>query len=150
TKTHLELENIEKLQRIDEQKYQPNGGTPLYDAIGQSVNKLRRTTDLVPNCNVLVTILTDGEENASREYSGAAIKALIEEMKEKKWTFTYIGTEHDVEKVAHNLSINNTMKFDKSEASMSNMFIKESKARHAYFNKISNNENVESNYYEEI
>ena len=53
----------------------------------------------------MVTILTDGEENASKKYSGIAIKKMIELLSEGNWTFTYIGTDHDVEKFASNMSI---------------------------------------------
>lgn len=59
---------------IDAQFYQPDASTPLYDAIGFSVNKLRQKLASKKDYNVLVTILTDGEENALREYSGAAAR----------------------------------------------------------------------------
>ena len=94
-----------KLETIDSRKYQPNSSTPLYDAMGDSITSLRQALEKQTDYNVLVTILTDGEENASKEYNGDAIKKLVEEMKQSGWTFTYIGTDHDIEKFAMNISI---------------------------------------------
>ena len=89
--------------------------TPLYDAIGFSVNKIKLLLDDKTDYNVLVTIMTDGEENASKEYSGSAIKKIIDDLKQKNWTFTYIGTDHDVEKFAHSISITNTLVWQKRQ-----------------------------------
>jgi len=55
--------------------------------------------------NVLVTIITDGYENASREYSGKSIVQLVEGLKAKGWIFAYIGANQDVEKVATSMGI---------------------------------------------
>lgn len=72
--------------------------TPLYDAIGFSVSKLKQELASKTNYNVLVTILTDGAENNSKEYTRETIKKMSDELSEDNWTFTYIGTDHDVEK----------------------------------------------------
>lgn len=89
-KTLLENESVTKLDLIDGSKYNPDAMTPLYDAMGQAIAQLRRVTNTHTEYNVLVTILTDGEENASKEYNGLAIKKIIEELKQQNWTFTYI------------------------------------------------------------
>ena len=67
-------DEINKLEQIDETKYKPDASTPLYDAMGFSIAKLRQFLEGKTDYNVLVTILTDGEENASKEYSGNDIK----------------------------------------------------------------------------
>jgi len=138
-----------KLRQIDDKSYLPNASTPLFDAIGFSINKLKQSLQGKTKYNVLVTILTDGEENASKEFSGAYIKKLVEELKQNRWTFTYIGTDHDVEKIAISLSINNTMVFKKNEADIKRMFIKEQMARAKYSQKIRRNEDTSSNYFDE-
>ncbi|MEO6682122.1 MAG: hypothetical protein ABIN48_04790 [Ginsengibacter sp.] len=97
--------------------------------------------------NVLVTILTDGAENASKEYSGTTIKTLVEELKLQNWTFTYIGADHDVEKMASSMSIANTMTFEKNENDMKKMFSLEKEARLAYSLKIRKHEDTNSDYY---
>nr|MBP9849949.1 VWA domain-containing protein [Flavobacterium sp.] len=86
-----------KIITINKNNYNPESSTPLFDAMGFSILKLKHYLSDKNNYSVLVTILTDGEENASKEFSLIAIKRLIEELKSENWTFTYIGTEHDVD-----------------------------------------------------
>lgn len=138
-----------KLEQIDAKRYQPDASTPLYDAMGFGINKLRQFLQNQTDYNVLVTILTDGEENASREHSGNSIKKLIQELKLHNWTFTYIGTDHDVEKTAFSLSITNTMTFQKNEAAMAEMFTKEKMSRHRYSQKIKDGEKTDADFYED-
>lgn len=45
---------------------------------------------------VVITIITDGLENALKEYTGAAVKQLVEQLKGVGWTFTYMGANQDV------------------------------------------------------
>ena len=142
-------EPVEKLSEIDEKKYQPDAMTPLYDAMGFSFVKLRKEIESITDFNVLVTILTDGEENSSREYSGEAIKKLVEELSQQRWTFTYIGADHDVEKFAVSISISNTMKFSKNEEDMKQMFAKEQSARAIYSRKIRMKEETSLFFYDE-
>ena len=86
----------------------------------------------------MVTIITDGLENASKEYSGKAIKALVEQMKEKEgWNFAYIGTNQDVEAVSASLNIDNHMAFEDDEAGMRSAWEKERKAKMSMFGRMS-------------
>ena len=142
------IDPVEKLDQIDASKYNPDASTPLYDAMGFSFSKLKQVLEHVTDYNVLVTIMTDGEENASREYSGRSIKKMIDELKQNRWTFTYIGTDHDVEKFATSISITNVMTFKKNTQGINEMFEKERHARKAYGDKIRNKEAVCDNYYE--
>jgi Mg-chelatase subunit ChlD len=143
------MEQVDRLEQIDEQRYQPDASTPLFDAVGLGVNKLKRALNSQTDYSVLVTILTDGYENASKEYSGNDIKKLIEELKMNRWTFTYIGTEHDVERSASSISINNTMMFCKNPDDMKRMFDKEKSSRIAYSQKIRNKENTADDFYKD-
>ena len=138
---------VSRLEMIDASSYRPDSSTPLYDAMGFSITKLRQDLENQKNYNVLVTILTDGEENASMEYSGAAIKKMVEELKLNHWTFTYIGTDHDVEKFAMNISITNTMTFQRDEAGMKNMFLKEKSARANFSRRIMDMKDTKDNFY---
>ncbi len=144
------VDPVSKLNQIDAKTYRPDATTPLYDAMGFSINKLKYFLEGKTDYNVLVTILTDGEENASKEFSGDDIKKLVEELKQKRWTFTYIGTDHDVDKVAASISINNLMVFEKDEQDIKNMFLTEKKARIKYSKKLQLNEDTTSNYFEII
>lgn len=148
-KTLLFNERVSNLDEIDEEKYQPDSMTPLYDAMGFSMTRLKREVEKQNDYNVLVTILTDGEENSSKEYDGKAIKKLIDELTDNKWTFTYIGANHDVEKFAQSISITNTMNFQATNEGMKQMFAKEKKARYSYSSKLSRGEDVSDDFYKE-
>ena len=85
----------------------------------------------------LVTIITDGYENASREYSLASIRALIESYKEQGWQFTYIGADHDVEQVSFSLHIDHHLKFEKTQAGTAAMFARERNSRGKWLERLS-------------
>jgi len=145
-KTHLENQPVNKIKEIDEKIYNPDSITPLYDAIGFSVSKLKLFLSNKKRFNVYVTILTDGLENASKEYSSKQVKELIENLKMDNWTFNYIGTDHDITKVASSISISSTMFFDKNEKSMKGMFAAERSARFAFckvINEINEDKSVD-------
>lgn len=148
-KTLLDKTPVNSLLQIDPSSYHPNSMTPLYDAIAMSVLKLKIDVAGIENANVLVTILTDGEENASKEFSHAQVNSIILEQKKQGWTFTYIGANHDVEKVAHSISISNTMVFESDPVLMFSMFSKEKDARIRYSEKLRNKENLNEDYYTE-
>jgi Mg-chelatase subunit ChlD len=151
-KTKLFNQPVAALQALNDASYQPASMTPLFDAIGVGVTDLRKSLSGATNYTVLVTILTDGEENASKEWNGAGIKKLIEELKPQGWTFTYIGANHDVTAVAASLSIQNSMSFNANAAETQEMFRKEATQRSIYFKKMSKSGNKldqeESNYFE--
>lgn len=109
-------------------EYRPSGATPLYDAIGQGVSKVNAQTCVTDV--VLVTIITDGEENSSREYDLHMVKQLIEKMKQQRWTFTFIGTDNlDVKRMAHDMAIDNHMEFTEDAEGTQRMFEVERNAR---------------------
>jgi hypothetical protein len=117
------------LRPLDATTYQPNASTPLYDAMGASISRMKESLPKDATYNVFVTVLTDGMENASRSYTGPIIKKMIEDLKEKSWTFAYIGANHDVESFAATLAIENTMVYEANEEDMKLMWEKEKKAR---------------------
>lgn len=111
--------------------YNPCGATPLYDAIGMGIAKINALT--TEDDSVLVTIITDGEENCSEEYSLKMIKNLIEKLKKQNWTITFIGTDDlDVENIALDMGIDNHLQFSEDEAGTKKMFARENRARERY------------------
>ena len=108
-KTICDCVSVDEVKEFDDETYQPNCFTALYDAMGFSLTALRSKVE--EGDRVLVTVVTDGLENASREYTSSAIKALVDELKEKGWVFAYLGANHDVEAVASSISITNVMEF---------------------------------------
>lgn len=149
-KTILDKQPVTALNELNANSYKPDASTPLYDAIGKGINAL---INYLPaqngQYNVLVTILTDGEENASREFSGNQIKQLIDQLKEQGWTFTYIGANHDVEKAAASLSIDNMLAFKANPHEMQMMFDREKKARASYYQKIRDKEDLKKGYFDD-
>ena len=79
--------------------------------------------------SVVVTVITDGLENSSEEYTLASIRGLVEHLKTKGWSFAYMGTDHDVQGVSVSLSITNVIQFQKTEEETIRTFKKERRAR---------------------
>ena len=144
------IDPVSKLDAINDSTYNPASMTPLYDAMGFSISKLKLYLEGKENYSVLVTVLTDGEENASKEYTGAAIKNLVDELKQQNWTFTYIGADHDVEGMASKMNIHNTMSFDKNDQDIKRMFERESSSRIKFSLRIRKGELDNNDYYSKV
>ena len=120
---------------LSEKDYNPGGATPLYDAVGIAISRLNAiTTD---DDHVLVTIITDGEENCSTEYSLNMIKTLIEKLKKHNWTFSFIGTDNlDVESMAKEMNIDNHLTFTEDAEGTAEMFATERACRMSFMHNI--------------
>lgn len=116
--------------------YIPGASTPLFDAIGKTLVRLEKELKDDPKHSVAVTIITDGYENASREYRCPAVRAMIEHLTAEGWSFAYMGTDHDVFGVSKNLSITNIVQFRKTEEETMNSFLKERRARDRWSRKM--------------
>ena len=135
---------------ITENDYNPSCSTALYDAMGFSLNELR--PNVADNDRVLVTIVTDGMENASREYNGNAIKILVDELKGKGWVFAYMGANHDVEAAAAHISITNIMKFQATAEGTSMMTNRSNNSRERLYRTMSekdfNSQEANHNFFD--
>jgi len=132
-----DCEPVGKVHNLTSADYRPCCGTPLFDAMGKGINDLYKKTKDIAGTSVIVTVITDGMENASREYNGKAIKALVERMSnESGWNFSYIGTNQDVESVATSISIHNSFYFEDTHEGMSMAWDRERKSRGRLFNAI--------------
>ena len=135
---HYDNADAKQTKNLEWKAYNPCGATPLYDAIGKTVSKLNAMVD--EGDNVLVTIITDGEENCSQEWSLQMVNKLIGKLKEHKWTFTLIGTDNlDVESMAHSMCIDEHMQFCGDAAGTDEMFKMERKARARYNCRVAGN-----------
>ena len=134
-RTLINREPIAKVKKFT--NYQPNGCTPLYDAMGQSITALYNHIKDDEDASAVVTVLTDGYENASHEWTGANLKALIEKLtQEEGWSFSYMGSDHDAKQVSFNLSINNVIEFSHDVQGTRNTWARESSAKRNYFRKM--------------
>ena len=118
---------IDEVKEIIKEDYIACGCTALYDAMGEMISELKRK--VTPEDRVLVTVITDGYENASIHWNGPQIKSLVEELRHEGWTFTYIGANQDVEAVAGSMGIRNTLSFDTTDEGTKEMFQKDIIAR---------------------
>lgn len=133
-KTVWDKVEISEVKELTDKDFEPDCRTPLYDAMGMSLNELRKS--VADDDVVLVTIITDGYENDSKEFTGPAIKALVESLKAKGWVFTYIGANQDVEKVAASMSISNSLAFSADSEGTCAMFACESRSRERFFERL--------------
>ena len=129
---------VDQVKELTSKEYRPCCCTPLYDAMGISINALYKAIKDKEDATAVVTVITDGLENASKEYSGQAIKALVERMKDEEgWNFAYIGTNQDVRATSASLSIDNHMTFADDDAGMREAWEKERKSRTMMYSRIS-------------
>lgn len=123
-------------EKLTAAKYEPCCGTPLYDAIGFTCKQLKKHVKDDPSANVVVTIITDGYENSSKEWTGMAVKDLVESLKDEGWTFSFIGSEYNVKELAMQISITNTIQWEKTAEGTEKMFENENCARSRHYDRI--------------
>ena len=117
--------------------YMPRGCTPLYDAMGQSLTKLHTAIKGDVDASAVVTVLTDGLENASREWDAQSLRKLIEQLKEEGWSFSYMGSAHNVKEVTDLLSIENVVEFSHDQLGAAHTWGRERSSRRAYYQRMS-------------
>ena len=102
--------DIKAISPITEKEYSVGGSTALLDAIGKTIKKIGNAQKHTANDyraeRVMFVIITDGEENASHEYSAAKVKAQIERQKtEYDWEFIFLGANIDAVQTAGRFGI---------------------------------------------
>lgn len=102
--------DIRAVNPMTEKEYFVRGSTALLDAIGMTISKLagvqKNTAEEYRAENVMFVIITDGAENASREYTAERVKAMIEHEKEKYgWEFIFLGANIDAVETAGRFGI---------------------------------------------
>ena len=149
-RVHVMLSEISQVNEITMGDYNPRGNTPLWDTMGIALNTLEK--EVGENSIALVTVITDGYENASREYSGKQIQEMIKRLDEKGWVFTYIGANQDAMLEAGKLGIRNSLNFDADEEGTKRMWMKEKASRQVFYSMASRNdrssESLKDNYFE--
>ena len=145
-RTIIDTMPIDKVRDLTKDDYRPCGCTPLYDAMGMSAwiapNLVfdQETTDLeqkvTEDDQVLVTIITDGMENSSCEYSGAAVCEIVKRLRAKGWTFVYIGANQNSVEVAKSMSIDNAMNFQATHQDTKRMWNDYRESTSGYYEKV--------------
>ncbi|QFY09569.1 VWA domain-containing protein [Nonomuraea phyllanthi] len=98
------------LADVPDYRLQPRGYTALLDAVGKTLTTMRDQFDAMPEAdvpgNITVVILTDGQENASKEWrSRSKIRHLIEDLQRQGWTFIFLGADQDAFTAAGDIGI---------------------------------------------
>lgn len=121
---------VSAVRDLDVETYRPNHGTPLYDAIGRTLSAAR--LEAPGEARRLCVILTDGEENASEEYTRAHVSTLIKKCEKQGWMFLYLGADHDVWAAGESLGIvtENRISFDKNDVGPTFSRLSENTARY--------------------
>jgi uncharacterized protein YegL len=102
--------DIKAVSPVTNKEYQVGGSTALFDAIGKTINKIgnaqKHTAEDYRAEKVMLVIITDGEENSSREYSAEKVKAQVERQKAKYgWEFIFLGANIDAVQTAGRFGI---------------------------------------------
>jgi Mg-chelatase subunit ChlD len=87
---------IADVRELTQETFVPRGSTALFDALGRTLNDVAaRLSRLSPETKperVIVVVLTDGEENASREFSLPMVREMIEARRREAWEILFLGT----------------------------------------------------------
>lgn len=114
---------LEGVRPLTKKEYYVRGYTALYDAVGKTILKInsvqKNTKEEARAEKVLFVIITDGYENASREFTIQMVKKLIEEQKKEGWEFIFLGANIDAVETAGSLGI------DEKRAQISTMMSRE-------------------------
>ena len=119
---------IADVRRLTRDTYVPRGGTPLNDAIGRGIIDLDGRLATLPagECpqRIVFVIVTDGQENASREFTGAQVRGMIEAHRKAGWQFVFLSADEQVVSNGAGVNVDEdfSMAVGKSQAGSSRMW----------------------------
>jgi hypothetical protein len=91
-----ESRSIHSVHALTEKEYEVGGTTALLDAVGSTILKVDQKGNVKKGTKVVFVIITDGMENASREFTKTKVKQMISDKQEKYgWDFIYLGANID-------------------------------------------------------
>lgn len=100
--------DIDEVEELSYETFQPRGMTALYDAIGRTIisvgDFLSNIEEEERPAKVFFVVITDGMENASNEFTSSRVKEMIDEQQNKySWKFIFIGSDINAINEAHDL-----------------------------------------------
>ena len=89
---------IQTVSELTRKTYVPRASTPLLDAIGRGINDLeQRLAEMEASqkpARVVFVIITDGQENSSREFQkDQIVKMLNQKQEQEKWQFVFLSAD---------------------------------------------------------
>jgi len=118
-------EEIKDVPELSSTNYRPGGGTALYDAAVQTIKETEKS--LKTGQKVLCVIMTDGQENSSKEFTDKDLKEAMARLEKKgNWTFVFLGANQDSYAVAQQfgLSAQNVSNYNSSDIGTRGTFSK--------------------------
>lgn len=108
--TLQEFTPINAVPDLSTDTFQPRGMTPLLDALGRTITATGKALEVIPEANrpdkIVFVVVTDGQENASHEFSKGRIKEMIEHQTSRyNWQFVYLGANQDAFAEAQSIGI---------------------------------------------
>lgn len=105
---YAEDQPLNEIPKFTNDSYVPTGGTALLDALGRAMTNIlaRRKDD-----KVLVCVITDGQENSSKEYKKEDITKMINDKKQSGWEFMFLSSDLNAISDAKDYGFSNTFAF---------------------------------------
>jgi hypothetical protein len=127
--TVFDARRVSDVPDLNGETYVPRGGTPLYDALGQSIQATGKFLKDLPDhekpAKVVFVIITDGLENSSREYTRERVFQMIKHQREAyKWEFVFLGANQDAMAVGQSIGVapGNSMTYEANTAGTQSAF----------------------------
>ncbi len=113
---------VAQVPELTRQTFVPRASTPLLDALGRGINDLEKSlSDLADEerpDKIIFVVITDGQENASREFRRDQILKMVQEKTEKaRWQFVFLSADLDaVDEAMHiGFTAAQSLAFDRSQ-----------------------------------
>lgn len=133
----FDCDTVQSIPDLLLDNYRPQGNTALWDAIGISLDSLKVKLDSLENATAVVTIISDGLENASKHYSIYAVADRIDALKGQGVMFVFMGTNQDVAQTAASLHIDNYRVFEYTAEGMKEAWQSGIDASAGYYERMS-------------
>lgn len=111
---------MKEVNKLSIDTFIPRGRTALFDAIGKTIKTIKKKK----NETIIIVVLTDGEENDSKEFTSKRISNMISKKKDKGWEFIYLGANQDAILEGGKIGINrqSSLTFDQNKEGIEECF----------------------------
>jgi len=108
-----ESECLDAIVDLTDRNYIPGGGTALLDAIGLGIDKIiakhEKTSEEECPEKVIMVVVTDGQENSSKEYRRDVLLGKINDCRSKDWEFVFLGADESAFSEASSMGFSASM-----------------------------------------
>jgi len=118
--------SVDEVQDLDRNSYNPRGTTNLYDAVGgvmMQINTHLQSKKKAERDSIIITILTDGAENASKTFDSTNVKQMVEKAEGKNWGFMFLGANIDAFSAGASIGFNHNNTIQYNTTAMGNTML---------------------------